>query len=462
MNKIRANNKGLSKLLIISMLGFIALIIGGVIFIIIGSRSTPIPKNIDLTVWGVWDDTSDLESIINSYQKNHPYIKIKYSKIRYEEYEDMLLKAWATDTGPDIYAIPNSRVTKYSADFITPLPKSTRVAYYTTKKVLFKTETKIEYRKENSLSASDIKRNFVDVVYGDIIIGDKIYAMPLGINTLVMFYNRKLLDQAHVVQPPQTWNEFTNLVSKIAIVDEQNNIVRAGVALGTYNNISRAGDIVTLLMLQNGTTMTSGNKVTFGHASSSDPTYFPGIEALRFYTDFALPEKNVYTWNDQMPDALDFFASGQLAFFFGYKYQEPDILAKSRGIDYGIASMPQVNPDNEINYANYWVYTVANKTSHSNEAWNFLQYAASEKIVKNYLTVSHQTSALRSILNEQLQDPEQSVHAQQALTAQSWYHGKKPQAAENYFLEMIAGIVDDSNNISSAITTSASKIQEEY
>jgi len=456
------NSEGFSKLIIILILGFIALIIGGVIFIIIGSKSTQIPKNIDLTVWGVWDDTSDLENIINSYQKNHPYISIKYSKIRYEEYEDLLLKAWATDTGPDIYAIPNSWVTKYSADFITPLPKSTEVAYYTTKKVLFQTETKIEYRKENSLTASDIKRNFVDVVYDDIIIDGKIYAMPLGINTLVMFYNRELLDQAHVVQPPQTWNEFTNLVPRITIVDEQNDIVRAGAALGTYDNISQASDIVTLLMLQYGATMVSGDKITFSHASAADPTFFPGIEALHFYTAFALPEKTVYTWNDQMPDALDFFASGQLAFFFGYQYQEPDILAKSRGIDYEIASMPQINPENEINYANYWVYTVANKTSHSNEGWNFLQYAANENRVSNYLTASHQTSVLRSILNEQLKDPEQSVHAQQAITAQSWYHGKKPQAAENHFLEMIASVVDDSNSISSAITTAASKIQEEY
>lgn len=455
------NRRGLSKIVIIIVLGSIIVVVGLVVWEIIKPK-TVIPKNINLTIWGVWDESSDLGSIINSYRKNHPYVSIKYSKIRYEEYEDMLLKAWATDTGPDIYAIPNSWVTKYSADFITPLPKSTRVAYYTTKKVLFQTETKIEYRKENSLTASDIKRNFVDVVYGDIIIGGKIYAMPFGISTLVMFYNRELLDQAHVVQPPKTWNEFTNLIPRIAIVDEQNNIVRAGAALGTYDNISQAGDIVTLLMLQNGTTMVSGDKITFSHASAADPTFFPGAEALRFYTDFALPEKMVYTWNDQMPDALDFFASGQLAFFFGYKYQEPDILAKSRGINYGIASMPQINLDNEINYANYWVYTVANKTSHSNEAWNFLQYAANESRVSNYLTASHQTSALRSILNEQLKDPEQSVHAQQALTAQSWYHGKKPQAAENHFLEMIASVVDDSNSISSAITTAANKIQEEY
>ena len=31
---------------------------------------------------------------------------------------------------------------------------------------------------------------------------------------------------------------------------------------------------------------------------------FPALGAVNFYTDFANPEKEVYSWNDKMPDSL--------------------------------------------------------------------------------------------------------------------------------------------------------------
>jgi len=36
------------------------------------------------------------------------------------------------------------------------------------------------------------------------------YASPLSINTLALFYNRDLLNEAGIVLPPVTWEEFVN------------------------------------------------------------------------------------------------------------------------------------------------------------------------------------------------------------------------------------------------------------
>lgn len=462
MTAASTSKKGVSKLFIIIILGVIALVIGGVVFIIIGSRSNPPPQPVTLTMWGVWDETSDLAGVIKTYERLHPYVKISYSKKRYEEYEDLLLKAWATNTGPDIYMLPNSWVNAYRQDFITPLPKSTTVSFYRTKKVLFRKETEIKPITEKSLTPNDIKRNFIDVVYDDVIFGNTIYALPFGVNTLVMYYNKELLNIAHLAQPPQTWNDFAAITPNITIADEQNNIIRAGTALGTYDNIPRSSDIVTALMMQNGTAMATGSAVTFQLPSSSDPTYYPGEEALRFYTDFASPEKTTYTWNAQLPNALDFFAEGKVAFFFGYPYQEPEIQTKVRGFEYSIAPLPQINPQNEVNFANYWVYTVSQQVRHVNEAWDFLQFAASEKYVKPYLEQAHQTSVLRSLINEQLSDPDQGLFARQALTAKSWYHGKKPKEAEGYFAEMIKTIANKEVDIRIALAAAAKKIQADY
>lgn len=452
----------MSKVIILALFGFIALVIAGVIFIIIGSKAAPAPKAMTLTIWGVWDETSDLQSIISAYQGAHPYITIRYVKLRSEEYEDRLLKGWATNSGPDIYALPASWITKYKTDFITPVPKSTKVAYYTTKKVLFKTETVITEQTDPSLTPSDVRRNYVDVVYDDVVINDKIYGLPLGIDTLVMYYNRKLLNQASLVQPPATWNEFTAAVSRLALVDEQQNIVRAATALGTTNNITPATDILTLLMLQNGTVMTRGNTITFTSASATDPSYNPGIEALRFYTDFANPQKAVYTWNPEQPNALDQFAQGELAFFFGYKFNEPEIKSKNRGVDYDIAPVPQVDLNSTVNFASYNVYTVAKQSTHANEAWNFIQFASNPKRLKQYLAGTSQASAVRSVLNEQLADPSTAVFAQQALTAKSWFHGKNPETVKESFTEMIDTVLADPGQLQAAVKTAAQKIQLGY
>ncbi|MFA6553540.1 MAG: extracellular solute-binding protein [Patescibacteria group bacterium] len=454
--------KGISKLFILIILGGIVLVIAGVVFIIIGSKGTPAPKSVTLTIWGVWDESSDLTPIINSYRKTHPYVKINYVKKRTQEYSDALVNGWATDGKPDIYAINNSWINEYRSDFITPLPKSTTVFTYTTKKTLFKTDTSIVSTTSKSITTTDIKRNYIDTVYNDVIFDNKIYGLPFSTNTLVMFYNRELLSQAHLVNPPKTWIEFANILPKITLLDEQNNVVRAGAALGTYDNIPNALDLVTILMLQNGTIMTNGSNITFDAFTSGENGYAPGAQALRFYTDFSNPNKTVYTWNKDMPNALDYFAEGKLAFFFGYKYQEADIKAKSRGIDYAIAPLPQVNLENEINFANYNVYTVSKKTKDSSVAWNFLQFASDKKLMASYVKATSQTSALRSILSEQLSDPDLGILAQQALTATSWYHGRGPQQAAEAFSNMITTVSGNQSAIQNALTTAAQQIEQSY
>ncbi|MFH0804942.1 MAG: hypothetical protein V1916_01970 [Patescibacteria group bacterium] len=455
------NQRGLSKLLIIALLGMIVATVGIVVWSLI-IPPTPPPKKATVTIWGVFDDSSDFTKIINDYQALHPYVTVNYVKMRLEEYEDALVKGWATDSGPDIFAIPNSWVTQYSSTYITPAPATTKVAYYTTKKVLFKTETQITYQNEATPSAKFIYDNYVNAAYQDVVLSGAVYALPLGIDTLALYYNRELLSQAHLVQPPTTWGEYATVVSKITRVDEQGSIIRAGGALGTFDNIPRAIDIITLLMLQNGTTMASGKKVTFSQPLASDPTYFPAVRALQFYADFANPDKAAYTWNDKMPNAIDAFAAGQLVFFLGYQYQQDDIRAKSRGIDFAVAGVPQVDPNTEVNYANYWVYTVAKKARNVPVAWNFLKFAADGANVQSYLAATKQASVLRSILSTQLEDPDLGVFARQALTAQTWYRGRAPQAADEYFTAMIKSVTGSKADITTALTVAANQIQAQY
>ena len=61
---------------------------------------------VTLEYWRVFENSSDFTEVINKYKSIYPYITINYKKLRYEEYEDELLNAFAQDRAPDILYEP--------------------------------------------------------------------------------------------------------------------------------------------------------------------------------------------------------------------------------------------------------------------------------------------------------------------------------------------------------------------
>lgn len=417
---------------------------------------------VTLNYWRVWDDRDDFTDIINSYSALHPNITINYRKLRYEEYEQKLLEAFAEDRGPDIFSLHSSWLRKYQSK-LSPLPKETKMAYQYTKKSLgFKTETITEVRTNPSLTTKDITDKFVDIVSDEVIIDGKIYGLPLGMDTLVLFYNKDLLNNSGIPEPPTSWSELQEDVSKLTKQDKDGNIIQAGVALGTASNIERSFDILSLLMMQNGTQMASDSGQPTFHMRTGRGELSPAEDALRFYTDFSNPAKQVYSWNDKMENSLKAFINGKLAYFFGYSYHLQTVKSQAPKLNFGVTNMPQIQNNTPINYANYWVETVAKKSKHKNEAWDFLQFAASPEHVKSYLQKTHKATALRSLIEEQKKDPDVSVFASQVLTAKNWYRGKDANNAERFFKEMIDKVVTGKLSFKQAIQEAYQKVRQTY
>lgn len=435
-----------------------------------------------MNVWGIWDSTDDLAPFIASYKAIHPFVNIQYKRLRYNEYENALIEAFAADKGPDIFAIHNTWLEKYhSKGFISPLPLKTIMARPVVQGSI-KKEVVQQLKTNISLTVPDIKRKFIDVVYHDVVLKDngeeKIYGLPLSVDTLAMFYNKDLFNNAGITYPPQYWdNDFQQYVKKLTKQDNKAQIIQSGVALGGSGNIERSTDILSVLMMQSGAEMTNGNYITFNQspASVSKNAFSPGAEALRFYTDFANPAKEVYCWNDQMPNSLDLFAQGKLAMLFGYSYMLPTIRANGPKINLAISSLPQIQGNQTVNYANYWVYGVSNKILSNPEnlkeskfyaqqkqdtAWNFIQFMASESQVKDYLAKTKRPAALRSLVDAQKDNEDISVFANQLLTAKSWYKGKDPNLVEGFFKEMITNVNSGKLEIEDSINLAAQKVQQ--
>ncbi|MFA5854326.1 MAG: extracellular solute-binding protein [Patescibacteria group bacterium] len=404
-------------------------------------------KPLTLTYWRVLDDSDSFDEIINGYRALHPNVTINYRKLRLEEYERELLNALAEDRGPDIVSLHNTWVRAYQSKLL-PAPASVKMSFREIQGVQ-KNQVWVE-KTLPVITPAQVRDQFVDQVGRDVVVKgqsedpkkgivDQLWGLPMALDTMVLYYNKDVLNSAGIPTAATTWAEFQDHVKRLTKYDAQGKLVKPAAGIGTSKNVERSFDLLSLLMMQNGAQMTDANGIpTFNRTPDGlDREIPPGMEALVFYTDFANPSKEVFTWDDTQPNSYDAFVSGKTAYFFGYSYHLPRIRSQAPKLNFGTTNIPQIDPAAKVNYANYWIESVSKKSKNPDAAWDFVQFASKADQTKSYLAKTGKPTALRSLVNTQLSDPDTGVFASQVLTAKSWYTGANIQATEAAFDEMI-------------------------
>ncbi len=429
---------------------------------------------ITLRYWRVFDGQDDFQEIIDRYRAQHPNISLEYKKLRYDEYEQALLEAFATDRGPDIFSIHNTWLRKYEQmGLLEPLPREISMVFPSMKGAI-KKEMVYDKQTVRTITPKQLKNYFIDTVYDDVVLRpknetgtlpeEKIYGLPLGLDTLVLFYNKDLFNNSGIANPPEYWNrEFQQDVKKLTKQNNKGEIIQSGVALGGAHNIERATDILSVLMMQNGTIMMENDTVKFNQTPPAyrAKDYNPGLEALKFYTDFANPAKEVYSWNEKLDNSLDLFMQGKLAMMFGYSYMLPIIKSRSPSLNFSISKLPQIEGNTEnVNFANYWVEVVSKKTEATEEAWDFVTFMSGKAQVEGYLTKTQKPTALRSLINAQLENEDIELFVGQVLTAKSWYQGHDANVAETIIKDMVEEAIVGQKDFLEIINTASKKVQQ--
>lgn len=418
--------------------------IGGVIVLIAllfigilpGRRSVgPPPKPVTLTFWGVFDTAKTYAPLIQSYQKSYPHITIVYVEKPAAIYENDLLQALARGEGPDIFMMHSRWLGRWQ-DKIAPAPET----YYT---------------------PQTFDQAFADVASTDLVRDGNVWALPFSIDTLALFYNRDLFNNARIVEPPKTWEDFSDAVRTLTRRDTAGNITLAGAALGAAGNVNRAADILTLLMLQSGSTVTdpkTGRSALQDSVVFRGEKIFPGKRALEFLTDFANPARPVYTWNRRQHNSIDAFIEGKTAMMLNYAYQIPTIKERAPQLRFAVAPAPQAKTrDLDVTFANYWAYAVNKTSPNAGTAWHFLASSAQKDALKTYLAATGRASARRDLLPEQFSDPLVGPFANQVLVARS-YWAVDNFVVEKSFEDMIESVVKGDKTMDRAIQEAAQKI----
>lgn len=363
---------------IILLVVTVFLIISGVLVFALkksGGGSTAV----QVDVWGTLSSKliSDYQNQINDLQENS--VRIKYREFSEDNFEAELISELASGNGPDMVIFPDDMLVKHESKLFT-----------------------IPY---DSYPQSEFKRNFVDGA--DVLLKNRgISGIPLAVDPLVLYWNKTVLNSNGISQPPQYWDEFLDLNSNLTRTDESDNINKATIALGEFNNIENASDILTTLILQAGNPIIVRNEQgDFQSIFNNQLNYSipPADAAINFFTQFSNPAKRSYTWNRSLPDSDEMFLSGDLAFYIGFASERDNLIQRNPNLNFGVSKMPQsrTSVENNRQYTGGKMYfvSVLNSSGKISGAFNTLSKMTNQQNMEIFFEMSDLLPVHRNMLS---------------------------------------------------------------
>lgn len=386
-------------------------------------------KTIEIVWWHLFDTCDTFKGQIQSFESANKGVKIVCKKFTDPAgFDKLLTNEIAEGEGPDIFAIKNTDVLRHKKK-IYPVPASIMVPQL--------------FRDTFFAVAAD------DLVLLDEEGMEQIYALPISIDTLALYYNKTLFrdNLSYTDKPGTTWEEIKEQV--YALTKKDNSIERfgvAGLAAGRSDNIQRAVDILQMLFIQFDTKMVDeGEKRAIfanqqGTYEGTGKPYYPGVEAIKMFTSFGDPSYKNYSWNQlitgQTGDSKEVgvFVKGKVAMIFGYSWLFDEIrlqiqAAQKKGDKHiseeeiGIAPIPQLLEETETGnrdaFASYYALTVSRNSEYPDIAWQFLDYLSGAESLQDYHEKTHKPTPRKDMVEEQMTEKTFGVFARQAFYAKS-------------------------------------------
>ncbi len=348
-----------------------------------------------ISLWLPTEEKGNFDAVIADYKKIHPSANVQVELIESAQYQTRLLQASTTGTLPDLFVFRNDGLPLYKK-YLQPAPTSV-------------------------FTSEQFTQIFSGFTTKQLVSGNTIYGAPLGLATLGLIYNQDRFKQAEISSVPTTWQEFDKANDVLRKKDGQNLYV-SGVALGTPA-IRNYPDIISVLMMQNGASMTDQppTRATFELPDSSG--YSPGSKAVEYYASFAQPAKQNYSWSDSLGESLSALAQNKTALVVDYPMSAKLVASQSPELPIGMAALPQVNPGNPVNYGVFLTGAVSKTSKYPEIAWDFWGYATSKEEQKKFSLASFWPASRNDLIKDQLNDKDLTPFAKQSATAADWYKG---------------------------------------
>ncbi len=378
---------------------YVLLVAGGIVVLLLlvafgilpGGKNRSRPKPATIELWGFQDDERVMKTVLDLFKEQYPYLTVNYRQFNEATYEETLANRIAEGSGPDVFMLKSSQLTKHR-DKIRPLGEVLQF-------------TPDQFRSTFVDGAAEALVDYEGNILG----------VPIFMDSLALFYNRDLFNAAGLAYAPKgSWDDVAALAAGLTertIFDE---VTTAGLAIGSYRNVTRAFEIVSAMMYQR------GDSVVNWHNRKIDISG-EATAGFNFYRSFTDPKSPNFSWSAVSPQDIEMFAAGRAAMMVGLGRD----VARVRGLNphhnFSVVPLPQFPGEGTAStYADYFFPTAAKASRVPSESWTLALFLASREGAKAYLTATGLPPARRDLIASGVSDPDLAVFYRQALIARSW------------------------------------------
>jgi multiple sugar transport system substrate-binding protein len=299
-----------------------------------------------VTVWN-YDTTPEFKALFKAYESENPNVTIEPVDIEAAQYDQKLTTMLAGNDDSDVLTMKN--LIGYS-----------NYAYRGQLKDM------TEYAKgldgEKYLGTLDYMKDDQG----------KIFALPYRNDFWVLYYNKKMFDQAGVKYPENlTWDEYRETAKKLTSGSADSKVY------GAYNHVWRSIADATAAAQEVGTP----DAIVNGDYSFLSNMYkvFRGMQEDKSVLDYGTAKSTNTTYASQ-------FETEKAAMLpMGTWYMAGVLNSKNAGntnVDWAIAPLPQTKKGEVKSWGSPTAFAVNKNAAHSKEAEKFVKWASGEKGAK--------------------------------------------------------------------------------
>ncbi|HAS80459.1 MAG: hypothetical protein UR25_C0001G0062 [Candidatus Nomurabacteria bacterium GW2011_GWE1_32_28] len=419
---------------IIVLIIFIAAAVLGVF---VFSGAIPIGKNTNtggqgtVVLWGTVK-SQILNPLIQEFNRNNNTFIVKYEEKSVDTFDNDLLEALAAGAGPDIFFITDDLILKYSNKIFT-IPYS-------------------------SLPLNIFKNNFIGAAEV-FLTSNGVLAFPLAVDPMMMYYNRTILDANSIAYPPVYWDEFNNLVPILTKKDDNGALQKSTVAMGQFSNILYAKEILSTFFMQAENSIISEKDGVFLSTLGNDNKKYDLGLILKFYTDFADPLKDVYSWNKSFSNSRDAFSEENLAFYFGFASELKSLINKNPNQNFLVAPMPQIrNSTLKLTSGHTTGIAISSFSKNLNTAFIVANLMSNGNFASDFANSLGIAPVRRELLKVVPTDAYLSTFYTSAFFAKSWTDPSSKDT-NDIFKNMVEKVLSNSMTTKEAIRDASAKLQ---
>jgi multiple sugar transport system substrate-binding protein len=269
-----------------------------------------------VVIWGTVPAVAFKQVLDPLVEEIEAYRVVQYVEKDARTFDTDILNALAENRGPDIVFIPHEKLVAMR-NKIQPLPY-------------------------DNFPLRDFRDSYIDGAE-IFTLADGVYAFPVAIDPLVMYYNRDLFNTKNIIAPPATWEAVINeVVPALVERDFARTIIRSPLAFGEYRNVQNGFGIISMLLLQGGSDLVKEEESEYQISLNQAPGGgVPFQNALTFYTNFASPSNPLYSWNRAQDMDRSEFLREDLALYFGKGSEARSLASQNPNLNFDVAEVPQ-------------------------------------------------------------------------------------------------------------------------